>query len=317
MEKQSILMCRNTPVYNIDTEVVLCEKLLPGLLKAYPCSATFKRWMQCRYSSSTNTLACKLKGNVFGQSKRITIDRETRALSLTDCYWVKQSDEQDVNFFSITPYNENNKIFSGVGSYENGTAIPTLYVSGYLSKQWITSEILEKYGKETEIEYECYMLCKSLGISCNEIEKIENGIRVKNITNTIFMLEQADQSGYIDPDDFDEYDIISLFGLSGVQMLIVDAIIGNGDRHAGNFGWLRNTITGKYVCMAPLYDFDHALDSTLDSDRLLEDACTAVLNRGYNKELVRICSSVLELETLEVFKKRAKTMLSISNNLFL
>ena len=55
-------------------------------------------------------------------------------------------------------------------------------------------------------------------------------------------------------------------------MLIIDAIIGNGDRHAGNFGWIRNTDTGEYVCMAPLYDFDHALDSTLESDRLLTDA---------------------------------------------
>ena len=43
-------------------------------------------------------------------------------------------------------------------------------------------------------------------------------------------------------------------------MIIIDAVIGNGDRHAGNFGWLRNTDTGEYVSMAPLYDFDHALD---------------------------------------------------------
>lgn len=37
-------------------------------------------------------------------------------------------------------------------------------------------------------------------------------------------------------------------------MIIIDAVIGNGDRHAGNFGWLRNTDTGEYVSMAPLYD---------------------------------------------------------------
>lgn len=54
------------------------------------------------------------------------------------------------------------------------------------------------------------------------------------------MLEQADQSGRLDPEDFDEQTIIDLFGKAGAQMLIIDAIIGNGDRHAGNFGWLRN-----------------------------------------------------------------------------
>lgn len=76
----------------------------------------------------------------------------------------------------------------------------------------------------------------------------------------------------LDPDDFDEQTIMELFGKAGAQMLIIDAVIGNGDRHAGNFGWLRNTDTGEYVSMAPLYDFDHALDSTLESDRLLTDA---------------------------------------------
>ncbi len=76
----------------------------------------------------------------------------------------------------------------------------------------------------------------------------------------------------LDPDDFDEQTIMELFGKAGAQMLIIDAVIGNGDRHAGNFGWLRNMDTGEYVSMAPLYDFDHALDSTLESDRLLTDA---------------------------------------------
>ena len=42
-------------------------------------------------------------------------------------------------------------------------------------------------------------------------------------------------------------------------MLVIDAIVGNGDRHAGNFAWLRDTDTGQYVCMSPLYDFDHEL----------------------------------------------------------
>ena len=66
------------------------------------------------------------------------------------------------------------------------------------------------------------------------------------------MLEQADQSGRLDPDDFDEQTIIDLFGKGGAQMLIIDAIIGNGDRHAGNFGWMRDADTGAYVGMAPL-----------------------------------------------------------------
>ncbi len=39
----------------------------------------------------------------------------------------------------------------------------------------------------------------------------------------------------LDPDDFDEQTIIELFGKAGAQMLIIDAVIGNGDRHAVKF----------------------------------------------------------------------------------
>ena len=51
----------------------------------------------------------------------------------------------------------------------------------------------------------------------------------------MLMLEQSDQSGRLDPDDFDEQTIIDLFGKAGAQMLIIDAVIGNGDRHSGNY----------------------------------------------------------------------------------
>ena len=110
------------------------------------------------------------------------------------------------------------------------------------------------------------------------------------------------------PDDFDEETIIDLFGKAGAQMLIIDAIIGNGDRHAGNFGWIRNTDTGEYVCMAPLYDFDHALDSTLESDRLLTDAVKFCM--PYEDEMVRIAGIAQGSEN-EVFKKRAQSIMKL------
>ena len=91
-------------------------------------------------------------------------------------------------------------------------------------------------------------------------------------------------------------------------MIIIDAVIGNGDRHAGNFGWLRNMDTGEYVSMAPLYDFDHALDSTLESDRLLTDAVKFCM--PYKDEIRRIVGVAAEAEN-EVFKKRAQSILKL------
>lgn len=158
------------------------------------------------------------------------------------------------------------------------------------------------------MELQCIKLCRECGISVERADETDGGIAISNITSPKVMLEQADQSGRIDPDDFDEQTIIDLFGKAGAQMLIIDAIIGNGDRHAGNFGWIRNTDTGEYVCMAPLYDFDHALDSTLESDRLLTDAVKFCM--PYEDEIVRIAGIAQGSEN-EVFKKRAQSIMKL------
>lgn len=180
-------------------------------------------------------------------------------------------------------------------------------MGGALSKEWKQDGKLYKYG-DISVELQCIKLCRECGISVERADETDGGIAISNITSPKVMLEQADQSGRIDLDDFDEQTIIDLFGKAGAQMLIIDAIIGNGDRHAGNFGWIRNTDTGEYVCMAPLYDFDHALDSTLESDRLLTDAVKFCM--PYEDEIVRIASIAQGSEN-EVFKKRAQSIMKL------
>jgi serine/threonine protein kinase HipA of HipAB toxin-antitoxin module len=75
------------------------------------------------------------------------------------------------------------------------------------------------------------------------------------------MFESAEASGRLEPDEFTTEDVLRLFGIQGFDIIFFDALIGNGDRHAGNFGYLRNANTGEYVGMAPLFDFDHAFES--------------------------------------------------------
>lgn len=305
-----VLYCKNVAVYDIDSNIVIDKDLLPGLMRLDTHPATFKKWLKIRYSSNTNSLARQLKGIVFGQGNRVTINKKTHALSLSDCYWVK--DQSDTTTFEqISPYYA--PFWDGSGVY-SGQSIPTLYVGGCLNKRWVSCETLEKFGNNLKIEEDVSRLCAECGVPANKVISISGGVAIRNITNTSVMLEQADQSGMLDPDDFTEDDIIRLFQLRGVQMLTIDAIIANGDRHAGNFGWLRDTNTGRYLCMAPLYDFDHALDSRLVKDRLLVDAVSSIkaTNNGqYVNEMRRICATVCRLDTVSLFKERAKAMLTL------
>lgn len=299
-----MLMCKNTSVYDIEKEKTLNYNLLPGLMQQKGAdNHTFTKWMKYRYSSGTNTIARKLKGITFGQGARMRINRETRALSFSNCYWTKAEDDS-ICFEEISPYY---KPFWDGNEEFTGQAAPTLYVGGALSKEWKQDGKLYKYG-DISVELQCIKLCRECGISVERADETDGGIAISNITSPKVMLEQADQSGRIDPDDFDEQTIIDLFGKAGAQMLIIDAIIGNGDRHAGNFGWIRNTDTGEYVGMAPLYDFDHALDSTLESDRLLTDAVKFCM--PYEDEMVRIAGIAQGSEN-EVFKKRAQSIMKL------
>jgi len=305
---ESVLMCKNKPIYNIETEDVYCRELLPGYMHSCPCSATFKHWFALRYSSDTNSIARHLKGISFGQGKRSKIDKETYALSLSDTYWVKES-ESSVQFEQVSPYYQ--PFWTGEGPYKAGS-IPTLYVNGFLTKEWVSEKELRKYGGTVMIEKECTDICRMLGIPSVSIHKIpdETGIAIENLITPQVMLEQADQSGKIDPENFDEREILRFFGIQGLQMIVVDAILGNGDRHAGNFGWLRDTETGEYLSMAPLYDFDHALDSESAVDCMITDAAEAVLDYGGKKEAIRICQLVaVTTRVRETFRIRAHSML--------
>ena len=293
----NILMCKDIAVYNIDEEKVLNYNLLPGLMQKVPSKYVFDIWMDIRRAE--NSLSVKLKNDKYQGLSNLEIDKLTYALSLSDCYWVK-NEEDAIKFEEISPY------FVKIDKSE-----PNLYLQGYLPKEWVDSKTLNKYG-DIHIETECFKLCKMLDIPCAEIKDIENGVSVKNITDTKLMLEQANMSGKINPYDFTEADILSLFGLQGLQMLVIDAIVGNGDRHAGNFAWLRDTDTGEYVSMSPLYDFDHALDSKREIDVMLSELVKIIKdNKKYCEETLRICNTVITINTEEIFIIRAKNLIKL------
>ena len=306
------LYCKDKQVYDIDNNIVINNNLLPGYMRKMENSPyKFKEWIKLRYSSNTNSIARKLKGSTFGQGNRDRIETETHALRLCDCYWIK-SDSEDIKIKDGSPYYTD--FWKGEGIC-NGKSVPTLYVTGYMDKYWVNSKYLCKLGKEALIEIECYKVCKACNVRVANILKYgDNGILVENVTNTKYMLEQADQSGLMDPDNYDENNIERLFKYDGIRMIVIDAIIGNGDRHLGNFGWLRDTDTGEYVDMSPLYDFDHALDSKLRYDRLIEDAINICkINQNYIYEALRICKTVVNMDTIDIFKIRASSLIGHIN----
>ena len=301
-----ILMCKDVPVYDVSTEIVLNELLLPGCMRKFPCNHTFKEWAEQRYAESSNSIAKKLR-EYFRQKTQTEIDMETGAFSLSDCYWLKIKGSTKC-FEQVSPYFAD--FWKGMGEWR-GQAIPSLYVGGALDKYWDNQWDLIKIGKSVRREILAIQLCKAAGISCCSIEETAEGICVKNFTNSNQMLEQADASGRLDSEDFTDVDIVGIFGEKGMEMLVVDAITANTDRHAGNFGFLRDSNTGDYLGMTPLYDFDQVLQSNYPNDVLMQDLMQVVKQFPvYRERAIRIAEMAVTSNLHPVFSERAKVLMN-------
>lgn len=81
------------------------------------------------------------------------------------------------------------------------------------------------------------------------------------------------------------------------DMLVLDALIFNTDRHFGNFGFLVDTHTNRIVAPAPLFDhgnslFNYAGSDDLSSDQSLTDYTNTLMPYVYN-DFVSEAKSVL------------------------
>jgi len=305
-----ILMLKDKPVYDARTSEVLNFNLLPKRMIHYPDKESFSAWWLSRRSSNTNTSSRLISSRAFGNNKRV-IDKHTRGLSLTDCYWLKDKDDS-ILFHQISPYYED--FWKGKGVYEGGS-IPTLYVDGFLDKKWINKHELSKPFNLNEIE--AARLGNSIGIPCAHYYKEGDRNITTNFTTEDMMLEQALQTNKYLSDNYDAGDIIKDY-TNGLDIIILDAIIGNGDRHPGNFGNLINTNTGELIGPAPVYDFDHALDSTNPEHCILIKELLHLANNSesHSDRIVELCSLTLQKETLPQFNNRAKHIMKqvIRNN---
>ena len=228
--------------------------------------------------------------DLYDTNNKLQMIIDNKALSLSDCYWVCEKDSNDtwekVNYFS-NDFNIQLLDFylaSPLSTYKNHIPViinPAMGLTGYLPKAWtiinkervllkrgterniqVYNEVcVSKIAKDCEIkaleytktnykDYECSAcrcfcseqleLVSAMDLTQNINDKEPLGIQIENYKNLVKKyIPNIDQ--YID------------------QMLILDYITANEDRHWGNFGILRNPDTLKIIDIAPLYDFGNSL----------------------------------------------------------
>lgn len=205
-----------------------------------------------------------------------------RCLSLTDTFWMKRADEaitwDEVSLYR-NPFDDviARIAFDGTGMYgrQNSPTSPEFATSGSFAKCWVREgdEIfLLKRGSEgyANAGFEPYSgKLASEMLAAAGVEHVPyEVVRFRGSLASKCPLFTSEEVGFVSAHRFFEgpfsvADMLEFAANHGAEesfreMVVMDAVMGNVDRHAGNYGFLVDNATGRILCMAPLFDHNMA-----------------------------------------------------------
>ncbi|MCD8366203.1 MAG: hypothetical protein LUC83_10460 [Clostridiales bacterium] len=207
--------------------------------------------------------------------ERANVALSYRCASLTDVFWVKQKGEKI--FFSEVNLYENHlsNAFIDISlrgrqyTVDNENLARDLSTNGCFPKAWKRVDsgfVLLKDGGEEAVERELLAsrVCRCFDLSQVLYEEGQfDGERVtvsENITSREFSIVsmEAFEIYSMNHDRNTQKYVLQLDRHNYYMMNIVDYLVGNTDRHWGNWGVLVRTATNKPVRLHPLMEFNQA-----------------------------------------------------------
>jgi len=259
------------------------------------CAIKLNSWIRGRGLADSRKDINKVKDIFKTESKEELIVR-SYGLNLTDHYWLHKTEEnlkwKDVNFFD----NKFDKL--KVGGRANpdidesvGDKSPNFCVDGSIEKRWVIKEndvrvllkgsrynrmqepfneaIASRIMDELGIEHVAYSLerTEDKNIPYSECKCMVD--RNLEYINALFVMESGE---YERKDPYIHY--LEMCKKNGIhnakekidEMIALDFIIGNDDRHRGNFGIIRNADNLKWLKPAPIFDNGNSLFFDRDND---------------------------------------------------
>ncbi len=205
-----------------------------------------------------------------------------RCLSLTDTFWMKREDEslawEDVSLYR-NPFDDviARIAFDGTGMFgrQNSPTSPEFATSGSFAKCWIREEgqiELLKRGSTgfANAGFEPYseVLASDL-LQAAKVDHVPYSLtRFHGKLACKCPIFTSEEQGFVSAHrffdrNFDVDDMLEFTSRHGVEesfreMVVMDAVMANVDRHAGNYGFLVSNATGEVLRMAPLFDHNMA-----------------------------------------------------------
>ena len=308
-----------------------------------PTSESLTRWLRHRTIPANRAYAQNfLSKNGLSENDFIGILQICKGLSLTDCYWVTYPNDQktfaEVNLFDNRFSQVLSQIaFTGYGSSPASKfrSSPEFTTNGMLPKAWRRKEGkvllykggtsgLANTGKEPYSEFYDAQVAEAMGIPhvtyglskwkgqlCSTCELFTS----KDISfvpaSTLISTSKISQ-------------IIDWFDDHGwkndlADMLVLDAIIRNTDRHLGNFGFLVDNHTNQLLRPAPIFDnglslYCYVMDNDLNNLSEQEKTLAPALYANFDEVALHVIGQKQKQELRHLltfkFKKHSRYNLS-------
>lgn len=308
-----------------------------------PTSESLTRWLRHRTIPANRAYAQNfLSKNGLSENDFIGILQICKGLSLTDCYWVTYPNDQktfaEVNLFDNRFSQVLSQIaFTGYGSSPASKFrfSPEFTTNGMLPKAWRRKEGkvllykggtsgLANTGKEPYSEFYAAQVAEAMGIPhvtyglskwkgqlCSTCELFTS----KDISfvpaSTLISTSKISQ-------------IIDWFDDHGwkndlADMLVLDAIIRNTDRHLGNFGFLVDNHTNQLLRPAPIFDnglslYCYVMDNDLNNLSEQEKTLAPALYANFDEVALHVIGQKQKQELRHLltfkFKKHSRYNLS-------
>lgn len=289
-----ILMMKNIPVLETNKDgsiTIYNKKLIPFSLQKEDLSYEdfFFNWLAIRPLSIGRTNAKAILNNARIPQNPLTIAKVCHGMNLSDCYWVKER-EEEVTWDMDNLYDqEMDPLYADTALTGRSHQLskekfhtPELTAQGVSAKCWIREEdgiYLYKVGRRelpaskildilgiSHVPYEQAEHLKEY-LSKERIEKIEKSgeviVRSKLITNKEIGIVPFEEFAVwcANKDLEDEYkEAKKIDPKAYYEMQIADYILNNSDRHVGNWGFYFDINENRFGKMYPLMDHDHAFD---------------------------------------------------------
>lgn len=230
-------------------------------------------------------------------NRPMNIIKVSKGLSLNDCYWVVEEGFSGT-FEKYNLYdNRFSRVlaliaFTGYGSSVRSSlaSCPEFTTNGMLPKCWrrVNGEIklykggtsgASNTGNEPYCEYYAAQIAKELGISAIDygLSKWKGALCSTCVLFTskeyaFLPVGKVVTSGGMEAVTSYYKKMEAAYSKALADMLVLDAIICNTDRHFGNFGFLVDNRTNEIVAPAPLFDHGNSLFNFAGKDDLASDA---------------------------------------------